>query len=96
MLGYVLGSRTTTTIDLGPTTATIDSLNIEITKLTVEVTTYKQVADSLSYELAVVDSSANKIKRAYDDKKIALVALPSDSLASILSERYGVFSVSPQ
>lgn len=95
-LGVLAGGYTTSRdIDLKASVRVIDSLNTEILKLGIDIDTYKQITDSLSYELAAVDSSSVELKRKYDDKKTVITSLTSDSLVSILSERYGLFSFTP-
>jgi len=95
-LGVIAGGYTTARdIDLKASVRAIDSLNIEILKLGIDIDNYKQITDSLSYELAAADSSSVELKRKYDDKKTVITSLSSDSLVSILSERYGVFSFTP-
>lgn len=95
-LGFLAGGYTTAEdTDLKDSKRAIDSLNIEILKLGIDIDTYKQITDSLSYEIATADSFAVDLKRKYDDKKTVITSLSSDSLVSILSERYGVFSFTP-
>ena len=95
-LGVLAGRYTTVRdTDFRNSMKAIDSLNIEILKLGIDIDNYKQITDSLSYELAAADSSSVELKRKYDDKKTVITSLSSDSLVSILSERYGVFSFTP-
>lgn len=95
-LGFLAGGYATAgDTDLKDSKRAIDSLNIEILKLGIDIDTYKHITDSLSCEIAAVDSSSAELKRKYNDKKTVITSLTSDSLVSILSERYGVFSFTP-
>jgi peptidoglycan hydrolase CwlO-like protein len=94
LLGYFMFQRPASEEIVFPEN-TIDSLQNEITKLTYEIVAYREITDSLSYQISIADSSAEQLKTRYHEKTSVITTLSTDSLASILSDRYDIFSFSP-